>query len=107
MSWRLPAIPRLLALSFPSRPSTALRTRSVPCFRVYQPRLGAPGFEWLGLPIYHPWRLFEWWFFFDAYAPDVFNVGGSSDCVAGAEQAFPVRRTLGALASDGPVGDVL
>lgn len=43
----------------------------------YQPRLGAPWFEWLGMPVYHPWRLFEWWFFFDAYAPDVFNVGGS------------------------------
>ncbi|WP_430292925.1 conjugal transfer protein TraG [Pseudomonas sp. B1-22] len=43
----------------------------------YQSRLGAPWFEWLGTPIYHPWRLFEWWFFFDAYAPEVFNVGGS------------------------------
>ncbi|MGV8180305.1 conjugal transfer protein TraG [Pseudomonas aeruginosa] len=43
----------------------------------YQARLGAPWFEWLGAPIYHPWRLFEWWFFFDAYAPEIFNVGGS------------------------------
>ncbi|WP_121234448.1 conjugal transfer protein TraG [Pseudomonas aeruginosa] len=43
----------------------------------YQARLGAPWFELLGTPIYHPWRLFEWWFVFDAYAPDVFNVGGS------------------------------
>jgi len=43
----------------------------------YQARLGAPWFELLGTPVYHPWRLFEWWFVFDAYAPDVFNVGGS------------------------------
>ncbi len=43
----------------------------------YQVRLGAPWFELLGTPVYHPWRLFEWWFVFDAYAPDVFNVGGS------------------------------
>ncbi len=43
----------------------------------YQARLGAPWFEFLGTPVYHPWRLFEWWFVFDAYAPDVFNVGGS------------------------------
>ncbi|MBW8455870.1 MAG: conjugal transfer protein TraG [Pseudomonas sp.] len=43
----------------------------------YQARLGAPWFELLGTPIYHPWRLFEWWFVFDAYAPEVFNVGGS------------------------------
>ncbi len=45
----------------------------------YQARLGAPWFELLGTPVYHPWRLFEWWFVFDAYAPDVFNVGGSTD----------------------------
>ncbi len=43
----------------------------------YQARLGAPWFELLGIPVYHPWRLFEWWFVFDAYAPEVFNVGGS------------------------------
>lgn len=43
----------------------------------YQARLGAPWFELLGTPVYHPWRLFEWWFVFDAYAPDVFNIGGS------------------------------
>lgn len=43
----------------------------------YQARLGAPWFELLGTPVYHPWRLFEWWFIYDAYAPEVFNVGGS------------------------------
>jgi len=43
----------------------------------YQARLGAPWFELLGTPIYHPWSLFEWWFVFDAYAPDIFNIGGS------------------------------
>ncbi|MEN2504680.1 conjugal transfer protein TraG [Stutzerimonas stutzeri] len=43
----------------------------------YQTRLGAPWFELLGTPVYHPWRLFEWWFVFDAYAPEIFNVGGS------------------------------
>ncbi|WPC06198.1 conjugal transfer protein TraG [Pseudomonas benzenivorans] len=43
----------------------------------YQVRLGAPWFEVLGTPVYHPWRLFEWWFVFDAYAPEVFNVGGT------------------------------
>ncbi|OHC30068.1 MAG: conjugal transfer protein TraG [Pseudomonadales bacterium RIFCSPHIGHO2_02_FULL_60_43] len=43
----------------------------------YQARLGMPWFELLGAPIYHPWRLFEWWFVFDAYAPEIFNTGGS------------------------------
>lgn len=43
----------------------------------YQTRLGMPWFDLLGTPVYHPWRLFEWWFVFDAYAPEVFNTGGS------------------------------
>src|SRR5690606_41745401 len=46
-----------------------------------QARLGSPGFDLLGTPVYHPWRLFEWWFVFDAYAPAVFLKGGA---IAGA-----------------------
>jgi len=42
----------------------------------YQLRLGSPWFDFLGTPVYHPWKLFEWWFVFDAYAPEVFNTGG-------------------------------
>ncbi|CAM5509632.1 conjugal transfer protein TraG [Alcaligenes phenolicus] len=42
----------------------------------YQLRLGSPWFDFHGTPIYYPWRLFEWWFFFDAYASEVFNTGG-------------------------------
>ncbi|MBN0154785.1 conjugal transfer protein TraG, partial [Pseudomonas aeruginosa] len=34
---------------------------------------------------YHPWRLFEWWFFFDAYAPHVFDTGGA---IAGGSGLF-------------------
>ncbi len=30
----------------------------------YQVRLGSPWFDFLGTSIYHPWKLFEWWFFF-------------------------------------------
>ncbi|BEG76393.1 MULTISPECIES: conjugal transfer protein TraG [Alcaligenaceae] len=43
----------------------------------YQVRLGSPWFDFFGTPVYHPWRLFEWWFFFDAYAPRVFGIGGA------------------------------
>ncbi|WP_166768517.1 conjugal transfer protein TraG [Xanthomonas arboricola] len=43
----------------------------------YQVRLGSPWFDFFGTPIYHPWRLFEWWFFFDAYAPRIFDTGGA------------------------------
>jgi type IV secretion system protein VirD4 len=42
----------------------------------FQPRLGAPWFRWIGLPVYCPWRLFEWWYAFDAYAPNLFNEAG-------------------------------
>ncbi|HFJ0418690.1 TPA: conjugal transfer protein TraG [Pseudomonas aeruginosa] len=43
----------------------------------YQVRLGSPWFDFFGTPVYHPWRLFEWWFFYDAYAPHVFDMGGA------------------------------
>jgi len=43
----------------------------------YQAGLGAPWFVALGVPVYYPWRLFEWWYAYDAYAPELFNwVGG-------------------------------
>ncbi|EPJ4569856.1 conjugal transfer protein TraG, partial [Pseudomonas aeruginosa] len=51
----------------------------------YQVRLGSPWFDLLGVPVYHPWRLFEWWFFFDAYAPHVFDTGGA---IAGGSGLF-------------------
>ena len=43
----------------------------------YQARLGSPWLECRGLPIYAPWRLFEWWFVYDAYAPAIFVRGGA------------------------------
>lgn len=30
----------------------------------YQLRLGSPWFDCFGTAVYHPWRLFEWSFFF-------------------------------------------
>jgi type IV secretion system protein VirD4 len=48
----------------------------------FQLRLGPPWFvlevptvtgPW---PVYHPWRLFQWWYAYDAYAPTVFQTGG-------------------------------
>ncbi len=43
----------------------------------YQVRLGSPWFDLLGTPIYHPWKLFEWWFSYGAYTPQVFDTGGA------------------------------
>jgi type IV secretion system protein VirD4 len=34
------------------------------------------GFAILSYPVYAPWRLFEWWYAFDAYAPSLFNHAG-------------------------------
>jgi len=42
----------------------------------YQQRLGEPWFLIVGYPVYLPWRLFEWWFAFEAYAPEIFEEGG-------------------------------
>jgi len=43
-------------------------------------------------PIYHPWKLFEWWFFFDAYAPRVFDIGGA---IAGGSGLLAVVVAIG------------
>ena len=41
----------------------------------FQAQLGAPMTEILGLPIYPPWNVFVWWYWYDAYAPRVFMEG--------------------------------
>ena len=35
----------------------------------YQPALGRPWFIWGEVPVYRPWRLFQWWYAYEAYAP--------------------------------------
>ena len=42
----------------------------------FQWRLGRPWFLFAQVPVYYPWRLFEWWYAYEAYAPQVFNRGG-------------------------------
>src|SRR5262245_55393447 len=49
----------------------------------YQPRLGPPWFELLGVPIYAPWSLFPWWYEYDAYAPIVFDEAGAIAATGG------------------------
>lgn len=41
----------------------------------YQVQLGQPWFLIFGTPIYSPVAFFGWWFFYDAYAPNVFQQG--------------------------------
>ncbi len=42
----------------------------------FQPALGAPWFVVLDTPIYKPWRLFQWWYAYEAYAPEIFTKAG-------------------------------
>src|SRR3546814_12586057 len=49
----------------------------------YQAGLGEPWFELLRWPVYHPWRLFEWWYAYEAYAPDLFRRAGMFAAASG------------------------
>jgi type IV secretion system protein VirD4 len=49
----------------------------------FQERLGAPWFLAAGYPVYLPWRLFEWWFAYEAYAPEIFEEGGAMAAAGG------------------------
>jgi len=61
----------------------------------YQARLGSPWFEVGEYPVYLPWRLFEWWYAFEAYAPGVFNRAGAM--AAGGGVLGVVVAIIGAL----------
>lgn len=42
----------------------------------FQPRLGRPWFVIGEYPVYRPWRFYQWWYAYDAYASDTFARGG-------------------------------
>ncbi|MBB4429555.1 type IV secretion system protein VirD4 [Bradyrhizobium sp. CIR48] len=54
----------------------------------YQQRLGEPWFLIVGYPVYLPWRLFEWWFAYEAYAPEIFEEGGAIAAAGGVAGAM-------------------
>lgn len=58
----------------------------------YQARLGLAWFDVSGVPVYEPWKLFEWWYFYDAYAPDVFLRGGT---IAASSGLFATGAAIG------------
>ena len=43
----------------------------------YQPALGDPWILVSGTPVYPPYSLFWWWFSYEAYAPRIFETGGT------------------------------
>ena len=42
----------------------------------FQTELGPCWITVLSFPIYYPWRLFQWWYAYDAYAHAIFNTAG-------------------------------
>ncbi|MEL6295065.1 MAG: conjugal transfer protein TraG [Pseudomonadota bacterium] len=62
----------------------------------FQPQLGAPLTALFGLPIYRPWQVFTWWYWYDAYAPRVF-MEGAAIAGAGGIAAFAVAIFLSVL----------
>jgi len=75
--------------------STWIATQVTADALAYQPRLGPPSFQIGGTPIYLPWRFFQWWYVYDAYAPDVFARGGIIASLGG--QAGIVMSVLASL----------
>jgi type IV secretion system protein VirD4 len=53
----------------------------------FQVRLGEPWFTAFDAPIYYPWRLFDWWYFYNAYAPEIFARGGAIAACSGLASA--------------------
>jgi len=49
----------------------------------YQDGLGSAWFTLSGYPVYLPWRLFEWWFAHEAYAPEIFERAGAMSAGGG------------------------
>ncbi len=42
----------------------------------YQAALGQPWLSIDGQPVYFPWRIYQWWYAYEAYAPSLFAQGG-------------------------------
>ncbi len=73
----------------------------------YQAGLGEPWFELLRWPVYYPWRLFEWWYAYEAYAPDLFRRAGTFAAASGLAGTVVASEFLGhdVLLTIDPGGD--
>ncbi|MBL4800363.1 MAG: conjugal transfer protein TraG, partial [Emcibacter sp.] len=49
----------------------------------FQPQLGPAWFMISDWPVYFPWRLFEWWYAYEAYAPHIFRTAGLISAAGG------------------------
>jgi type IV secretion system protein VirD4 len=62
----------------------------------FQAQLGLPLIALFGVPIYRPWQVFSWWYWYDAYAPRVF-MEGAAIAGAGGTAAIAVAIVLSVL----------
>ncbi|MGE0408326.1 MAG: conjugal transfer protein TraG [Amphiplicatus sp.] len=60
-----------------------LATQYVAASFGFDPALGSSWSEVGDTPLYYPWRLFEWWYAYEAYAPDIFMQGGAIAAAGG------------------------
>ena len=70
LAWPLPAIAIVLATLIAATQWTAT-------LLAYQPALGTPWLDLLGLKLCAPWKLFSWWLAFGAQGPGVFARTGT------------------------------
>jgi type IV secretion system protein VirD4 len=53
----------------------------------YPAQLGAPWFVAFTMPVYYPWRLFQWLYWYNGYAPQIFLRGGAMAACSGLASA--------------------
>ena len=68
-SFRFAVVQVSVAAAVEPRRACAAATQWAAAMLGYQPALGAPLVDLLGLKLYAPWQLFTWWLAFDAQAP--------------------------------------
>jgi hypothetical protein len=79
-----PAIVRPLLAAAVVLASLATATQWTAALLAYDPALGAPWLDLLGLKVYAPWKVFSWWLSHGAQAPGVFARTGTLAALGGA-----------------------
>ncbi len=78
-----PAILRPLLPAAVVLVSLVAATQWTAALLAYQPALGTPWVDLLGLKLYAPWKIFSWWLAFGAQAPGVFARTGTLAALGG------------------------
>ena len=82
LSVRSAAGPALIAIAVVFAALVAA-TQWTAAMLAYQPALGAPWLDLVGLKLYAPWKVLAWWLAFEAQAPAVFTRAGALVALGG------------------------